>query len=407
MISPALPIAVRGTAGTTPAEEVGQPPAQPGGHAGVAGQERAQPDRDDRPGVGRVQPGRAARGPGQQQVALMRELLGPVRRTPAQRAHAGVDAVDRIAAAQHRPCRTRSCRSHLRQQRRVRARSAARPRPAGSARRPGHRAAITMASVAGLRPRMVTGTAASCRHRRRAARRRISAPTAMSRMDSPRCQSRIRSSGRSRPGRWPATIWPSSACRDRGRQPAGVDVRPQRAEPPGLRLPPVVDDDLVHHVEQVKLDGADRAVRDDERAGPDRAGAQQRLGRGQPGGLDQDVRAVERLVRGGGDPDRRGGDRRPGCRANASRDSGRRLVTRISSRSNISSSSTTFQNAVPRAPTCPSTRASGRARYRAPTAVIAPVRQAVIRVASMIDSGIPVAGSYRVSSPSSLGRPLA
>src|ERR1700683_4024513 len=38
------------------------------------------------------------------------------------------------------------------------------------------------------------------------------------------------------------------------------------------------------------------------------------------------------------------------CRANASRDSGRRLVTLISSRSNISSSRTKFQNAGPRAP---------------------------------------------------------
>ena len=81
------------------------------------------------------------------------------------------------------------------------------------------------------------------------------------------------------------------------------------------------------------------------------------------------------------------------CRANASRDSGLRLVTRISARSNIPSSSTTFQNAVPRAPTWPSTRASGRARYLAPTAVIAPVRHAVIRVASMMASGIPVSGS--------------
>ena len=50
------------------------------------------------------------------------------------------------------------------------------------------------------------------------------------------------------------------------------------------------------------------------------------------------------------------------CCAKASREAGLRLVTRISSRSNSSSSSTTFQNAVPRAPTWPSTRASGLAR---------------------------------------------
>ena len=71
----------------------------------------------------------------------------------------------------------------------------------------------------------------------------------------------------------------------------------------------------------------------------------------------------------------------------------------------MASSRTTFQNAVPRAPTWPRTRASGRARYRAPTAVIAPVRAAVIIVASMMASGMPVAGSYSVSRPSSLGSP--
>src|SRR5206468_8343038 len=39
----------------------------------------------------------------------------------------------------------------------------------------------------------------------------------------------------------------------RGREPAAVHVTAQRAEPPRLRLPPVVDDYLVHHVEQVNL----------------------------------------------------------------------------------------------------------------------------------------------------------
>ena len=43
------------------------------------------------------------------------------------------------------------------------------------------------------------------------ARRRMARPTAMSRMASPRCHSRIRSWLDSRPGSRPVTIWPSSA----------------------------------------------------------------------------------------------------------------------------------------------------------------------------------------------------
>ena len=90
---------------------------------------------------------------------------------------------------------------------------------------------------------------------------------------------------------------------------------------------------------------------------------------------------------------------------NASRDSGRALVTRISSRSSTWSSSTTLAKAVPRAPTWPSTFAPGRASGRPPSAVIAPVRHSVIAVASMIARGTPVRGSSSVSSASSEGRP--
>lgn len=73
--------------------------------------------------------------------------------------------------------------------------------------------------------------------------------------------------------------------------------------------------------------------------------------------------------------------------AKASRDSGRRPVTRISSRSNSESSMVTLENAVPRAPMCPRILASLRARCLAPTAVIAPVRTSVISVASMTGAG--------------------
>ncbi|TCN40984.1 hypothetical protein EV644_105269 [Kribbella orskensis] len=65
----------------------------------------------------------------------------------------------------------------------------------------------------------------------------------------------------------------------------------------------------------------------------------------------------------------------------------------------------TFHHAVPRAPACARILLSGRARYRAPTVVIAPVRAAVIMVASRTASGTPVVGSNRVAIASSLGRP--
>ncbi len=54
---------------------------------------------------------------------------------------------------------------------------------------------------------------------------------------------------------------------------------------------------------------------------------------------------------------------------------------------------------------CPSTRESRRARYFAPTAVIAPVRASVIIVPSTIARGIPVSGSNSMISAISLGRP--
>ena len=89
----------------------------------------------------------------------------------------------------------------------------------------------------------------------------------MSDSDRPRCQKRIVSSSRSRPGLRPATIWPSSACRLLFGQLPCVDVRAQRAERQALpALAPVVDDDLVHDVGQRELDRAHRAVGDDQRA---------------------------------------------------------------------------------------------------------------------------------------------
>ncbi len=69
--------------------------------------------------------------------------------------------------------------------------------------------------------------------------------------------------------------------------------------------------------------------------------------------------------------------------AKRSLDSGRLLVTRISSKSNNRSSIATLYHDVPRAPMCPSTFESWRARYLAPSAVTAPVRIQVIAVELM------------------------
>ncbi len=96
-------------------KEVGKPLAELAGHAGVAGQEGAQPDRDDRPGVGGVQPRRPARRPGQQQVALVRQLLRFGEAHAGERPHAGIHAVHRLAAAQHL-ARLRAAPLHLAEQ---------------------------------------------------------------------------------------------------------------------------------------------------------------------------------------------------------------------------------------------------------------------------------------------------
>ncbi len=79
---------------------------------------------------------------------------------------------------------------------------------------------------------------------------------------------------------------------------AAVDVLAQRTEPAArLALAPVVDDDLVHHIEQVELDGADRPVWNDERTLADPGRAQERLGLDEPRRLDDDVRAFHCLLR--------------------------------------------------------------------------------------------------------------
>jgi len=212
---------------------------------------------------------------------------------------------------------------------------------------------------------------------------------------------------RSRPGRWPVTIWPSSACSDAGESRPVSTWRRQRAEPARLRSPPVVDHHLVHHVEQVEFHRADGAVGDDEGARPDRGGAQQRRGfrsaaTPRPGCPRRrrppprcPVTGREALVTAGELPRER------------SRDSGRRLVTRISSRSNSSSSSTTFQNAVPARPTWPSLHPRVRPGQVAGTygAVIAPVRQAVIKVASMDRQRNARAGVVQRQQPELAGQP--
>src|SRR3954452_20501601 len=61
-------------------------------------------------------------------------------------------------------------------------------------------------------------------------------------------------------------------------EPAAIDVRAQRAERSRTALPPVVDDDLVHHIGERDLDRTHRSVRDDEAAGLDPPRLEVRLG---------------------------------------------------------------------------------------------------------------------------------
>jgi hypothetical protein len=84
-------------------EEIGEPLAEPGRHSGVAGKKGQQPDRENRPDLGRAQPGRTARGPRQQQVALVGKLLLLRQANRGKRAHAGVHAVDRLPVTQRLP----------------------------------------------------------------------------------------------------------------------------------------------------------------------------------------------------------------------------------------------------------------------------------------------------------------
>ena len=172
------------------------------------------------------------------------------------------------------------------------------------------------------------------------------------------------------------------------------DVRSQRAEAVVLRaLPPVVDEHLVHPVQDVELERAHRPVRHEQRAFLEPRGTQDRLGCREPGCLDHDVRAFDGLAHGVDHPDRLVPAPAPASPRTPAGTCSRLLVTRISSKSNRPSSMVTLENAVPRAPTCPSTFESRRARWRPPTAVRPPVRRSVISVPSTIATGTPVRGS--------------
>ena len=167
----------------------------------------------------------------------------------------------------------------------------------------------------------------------------------------------------------------------------------QRAEGiVALALAPVVDHDLVHGVEHVQLEDALRPVRHEQGACIEPRRAQERRRLGEPGRLDDDVGADDCLLDRLDDADGFA-ERLLEPPPKLARDSGRLLVTRISSKWKKWSSMTTFENAVPRAPMWPSTFEPARASSRAPRAVSAPVLRSVISVASTIARGTPVRGS--------------
>ena len=173
-------------------------------------------------------------------------------------------------------------------------------------------------------------------------------------------------------------------------------MRAQRPERPGVGLPPVVDDDLVHDLEQPELDRADGPVWHHERAALDPFGLQQRRRLGQPRRLDDDVGAPDALLPAGDRaylPPEIGAQplrellaalgaqrvdssppRAPGVRGRAGARSSRRSRARRYDRAR---------------------ERRAAARYSPPIAVTAPVRISVIAVASMIATGTPVAGVHQ------------
>ena len=204
----------------------------------------------------------------------------------------------------------------------------------------------------------VNGSAASCPPRRRRRARRSGGLRRCRWWRAP--GARAGCARRRAPGRpldRPRSA-PSSACRFASLSRPRSTCGRSDAEAPLPALPPVVHDDLVHDRGQRQLHGAHRPVRHHEGARPIQSVRTSGSRLDQPRGLDDDVRPPNR-------PPPACRPRERACRAprvsaapKASRDSGRRLVTRISSKSNSESSIVTLENAVPRAPMWPSTFAS-------------------------------------------------
>ena len=211
-------------------------------------------------------------------------------------------------------------------------------------------------------------------------------PRAMSVRLRPRCHSRIRSLSVSRPGRSPQTIWPSSAYS------VSFDSRPEstcaRSAPsgPGPGLAPVVDDDLVHDVGQARARprSSCRRGRPERRVRSTRCEAAARAtGAASP--------RRRRRRRGRTPPSRR--RPAPGRPSSAARSGGQRRAVALGARVDAdlvelrAGRGTGGARSTRPCRGCrcgPSTRLSGRARCRAPTAVTAPVRMAVMAVASRI-----------------------
>ena len=236
--------------GTHPlVQEVGEPlgTARPI-YAGVAGQEGQQPGREDRPDLGRAEP-------------------MAVRRRPGAGGCAGATAAAARSAgprtARPCPCRPldrwpsrRACWASS--QRRCTAVSSAAPMAMGLA--------LVVMPIRWVREVVQVISSGGIGHRYRSIvpalllrRTNMVRPTAISRMASPPCQNRIRSS-RSRPGCRPVTTWPSSAWSDAAESCSrgGAARRAGGLGLPASRRPPPCPSRRAGRVH-----GADRAVRDD------------------------------------------------------------------------------------------------------------------------------------------------
>jgi histidine ammonia-lyase len=202
----------------------------------------------------------------------------------------------------------------------------------------------------------------------------------------------------------PATISQSSPCRVCSVSLPASTCGAQRAQPAGPHLAPVVHHHLVHDVGERQLHRAHGAVGDHQRAGPTHSvGSAVGASRREASTM---MSAPSRQPASPRPHDHRLAEVAPRRSAKASRLSGRREWTRISSKSNRWSSSARSSRRCRARRYAPAPDFPWRRQILAPRAVSAPVRISVMAVASSTAPRHAGAGSNRFNSAISEGRPF-